>query len=361
MSERGEMSTSIGVEVTRIEDRVGEARIAPRRQVDAARLLHGKAAHDAPRVIGSVFTLCAASQRIASEAAVAAAQSQSAPDALHRRWRRMLYAERIAEHLRASVLDWPGEKNDPRRLACLPALRRALAAARAADEENGASLHATLKEAASEIGASPDSAQGPQGWFAELWRDVAQYAQHARAQEGADFLALRDAETVHDALCERNADFLARPHLPQRIVETGAFARRFSFPRGDIGLLAGRLQARLYDIAHALNALGSKQLLADEEDLLVARSNRPGEGFAMVDSPRGFLCHRVEIDASGAVAAYDILAPTEWNFHPAGPFARALAAARLNVADPRRFVATLAALFDPCASCNIRIREAQHA
>jgi hypothetical protein len=361
MSELREMSSSIGVEVTRIEDRVEEAKVTPRRQVDATRILYGKAASDAPRLIGSVFTLCAASQRIASEAAVAAAQSQPTPDALRWRWRRMLYAERIAEHLRASLLDWPGEKSDPRRLAHLPALRKALGAARVAGEVNDNSLHAALKEAAWEVGAPLEAGRNPTAWFAELWRDALQYAQIAPWLSSVDFLAIDDIESVHRALCERNADFLARPHLPGRIVETGAFARHFGYLSRNIGLMAARLQARFCDIAYALDVLASREPLAGEEDLVVARSSRRGEGFAMVDSPRGFLFHRVEIDASGVVTSYDILAPTEWNFHPAGPFVQALAAAKLDVAEPRRFVATLAALFDPCASCDIRLREAQHA
>jgi hypothetical protein len=355
------MSTSIGVEVTRIEDRVGEAKIMPRRQVDATRLLHRKAASEAPHVIGSVFTLCAAAQRIAGEAAVAAALSQSTPDALRWRWRRRLYAERVAEHLRASLLDWPGEKNDPRRLAHLPALRKALAVANAPDQENDAALHATLKAAAADIGAPLDSDRRSQGWFAEMWRDASQYSQLAPSRNGDDFLALGDAETIHAALREQNGDFLSAPHLPGRIVETGAFARRFACLRRNVGLLTARLQARLYDIADALDALARREPLPGEEALVVMRSSRPGEGFAMVDSPRGFLFHRVELDASGAVMTYEILAPTEWNFRPAGPFAQTLAAATLDVADPRRFVATLAALFDPCASCDISLREAQHA
>ncbi|KAF0134614.1 MAG: hyaB-Ni Fe-hydrogenase I large subunit [Methylocystaceae bacterium] len=359
MSELPEMSTSIGVEVTRIEDRVKEAKVTPRRQVDATRILYGKAASAAPSLIGSVFTLCAASQRIASEAAIAAAQSRPTPDALRWRWRRMLYAERVAEHLRASLLDWPGEKSDPRRLAHLPALRKALGAARAAGEVNDNSLHAALKEAASEVGAPLDASRNPTAWFAELWRDALQYAQIAPWLSSVDFLAIDDVESVRRALCERNADFLAGPIQQARAQMP--FARHFAHLRRNVGLLAARLQARFQDVAQALDALASRELLAGEGDLVVAGSRRLGEGFAMVDSPRGFLFHRVEIDASGAVTTYDILAPTEWNFHPAGPFAQALAAAKLDVAEPRRFVATLAALFDPCASCDIRLREALHA
>lgn len=355
------MSTSIGVEVTRIEERVGEAKVMPRRQVDATRLLRGKAANDAPRLIGSIFTLCAASQRVASEAAVAAAQSLHLSDALRWRWRRMLYAERVAEHLRASMLDWPGKKSDLRRLAHLPALRQALTIARAADKEDGHSLHIALKEAASEIGAPLGLDRTPCAWLGELWRDVLQNGQIAPWRERADFLAIGDVETVHLALQGRDAGFLSRPYLPGRIVETGAFARHFARLSRNIGFLAARLQARFYDIAYALDALACREPLAGEEDLVVTRSRRPGEGLAMVDSPRGFLFHRVELDASGAVKTYDILAPTEWNFHPAGPFVEALAGAKLNVGDPRRIVATLAALFDPCASCDIRLLEAQHA
>ena len=304
MSASPEMSTSIGVEVTRIEDRVEEAKVTPRRQVDATRILYGKAASAAPSLIGSVFTLCAASQRIASEAAVAAAQARPTPDALRWRWRRMLYAERVAEHLRASLLDWPGEKSDPRRLAHLPALRKALWAARAAGEGNDNSLHAALKEAACEVGAPLEANENPTAWFAELWRDALQYAQIAPWLSGVDFLAIDDVESVHRALCERNANFLARPHLPGRVVETGPFARHFAYLRRNVGLLAARLQARFHDIAQALDALASSDSWRAREISSLRVRARPGEGFAMVDSPRGFLFHRVEIDASGAVTTY---------------------------------------------------------
>ena len=49
-----------------------------------------------------------------------------------------------------------------------------------------------------------------------------------------------------------------------------------------------------------------------------------GEGVAAVQTARGLLLHRARI-AEGRVAAYRIVAPTEWNFHPEGPLARGLA------------------------------------
>ena len=53
-----------------------------------------------------------------------------------------------------------------------------------------------------------------------------------------------------------------------------------------------------------------------------------GQGFAAVDSARGRLYHSLHLDAAGRIADYRIVAPTEWNFHPDGPFARALRGAR---------------------------------
>ncbi|OQX44500.1 MAG: hypothetical protein B0D85_06840, partial [Candidatus Sedimenticola endophacoides] len=48
----------------------------------------------------------------------------------------------------------------------------------------------------------------------------------------------------------------------------------------------------------------------------------PGIGHSI--AARGQLLHRVKLNGE-RVAAYQILAPTEWNFHPRGVVARSLA------------------------------------
>jgi Ni,Fe-hydrogenase I large subunit len=40
--------------------------------------------------------------------------------------------------------------------------------------------------------------------------------------------------------------------------------------------------------------------------------------LAQVEAARGRLVHRVDIDDRGMIQRYQILAPTEWNFHPRG-------------------------------------------
>jgi len=83
---------------------------------------------------------------------------------------------------------------------------------------------------------------------------------------------------------------------------------------------------------------------------------------------RGLLIHLVRLapaaDSDMAqVADYRIVAPTEWNFHPRGIVARALAdmpAPRSTVSRQHigRQVAILAAAFDPCVDYRIEFEHA---
>ena len=78
-------------------------------------------------------------------------------------------------------------------------------------------------------------------------------------------------------------------------------------------------------------------------------SPREGSGLGLVQAARGLLAHRVEI-ATGHLTRYQILAPTEWNFHPRGIVAQGLAhspAGASQAAD--LFIAAL----DTCVPCSI--------
>ncbi|MGB8278991.1 MAG: hypothetical protein WCF20_13820 [Methylovirgula sp.] len=62
------------------------------------------------------------------------------------------------------------------------------------------------------------------------------------------------------------------------------------------------------------------------------------------------------------MAAYDFLAPTEWNLHPAGPLATCLLGADLGTGEAAGLrIARLAALFDPCVAFRVEWTEAAHA
>ena len=117
--------------------------------------------------------------------------------------------------------------------------------------------------------------------------------------------------------------FFARAKL------AGALRRNGRLRAGGGGFantLSGRLAARFADMAAALDIIGL--LLAGEPpppDALAAKSPAPGEGFAAVESARGKSVSPIRLDGAGRIVDYSIVAPTEWNFHPDGPF-RAVAA-----------------------------------
>lgn len=86
------------------------------------------------------------------------------------------------------------------------------------------------------------------------------------------------------------------------------------------------------------------------------------EGFAALELPRGRLYHWLCASAAHQVAAYAILAPTEWNFHPRGPLREALVGAEIGTGEQaRRRVSRLVAVFDPCVSFDVRVQEAANA
>ena len=84
-------------------------------------------------------------------------------------------------------------------------------------------------------------------------------------------------------------------------------------------------------------------------------STGPGQALAWVEMARGVLMYRVALDAVSApggplVAACEVLAPTEWNFHPLGEVAQRVSALDPSAptAQAQHQVNLLMAAFDPC-------------
>ncbi|WP_295541703.1 hypothetical protein [uncultured Thiohalocapsa sp.] len=175
-------------------------------------------------------------------------------------------------------------------------------------------------------------------------------------------------------------DFVAAPHLQGVPRETSPFAREVV--RGELvsalaaahgnGLLP-RLAALLTELARQTVQLGLDAEDTDEEvadaAMMAAAAPDAGVGLGAAAAARGLLVHRVAIAGSnrtgGAqVRGYRILAPTEWNFHPAGVVADGLADVAMAWAE-RRVTPTpaqleaLARLYvtavDPCVDYRLSI------
>ncbi len=81
----------------------------------------------------------------------------------------------------------------------------------------------------------------------------------------------------------------------------------------------------------------------------------PNVGIGQKEAARGRVVHRVEMHGA-SVGRYQILAPTEWNFHPRGVVAAALARLpRGDVDALRRKADMLIKAVDPCVGYDLRI------
>lgn len=307
---------------------------------------------DIPLIAGRLFALCGRSQSIAARLALSAAGLLPAPEDL-RELMRQLAAERLAEHLRSLLISW--NRLVPPRPEEAGAARSILAMV---DQPGMAGrIEASLGELG--IVAGADILQPRPGTWSERLLASAS-AETSFAAITPDALSVADDAAVIAALIEGGEAFAARPALPGRIAETGAPARLalrgIALPAEG---MASRMAARLIEIGEACAQL--QQPVAEAGGWFHAAPLENG-GYAAVESPRGRLYHMVWRDASGTPARYLTLAPTEWNFHPQGPFARALAGGKLSpTAQINDTIATLAALYDPCVACDIRIEETLHA
>jgi hypothetical protein len=369
----------------------------------APRLARGVAADELPDRLARVYALCGGAHRVAARLALAAAAGRALPDApatAH-----ALRADTLREHLRRIVLDWPaplaGEAPSP---AELQALRACPAGAAQGPVSAGAGP--ALGDWIERELLGEDAA----GWLAAWDRDpdaaLSDWAARAPTPTARRLRACRDAaraivQPVRRLMLAGNADALAAiaaalradarfalapqfpctpaapvPPVPQgaghrappAAFETGCWARAADPAperHADAWLRLGARLAEAVRLAlppvedSASRALhfGALALAADGRP--AAPGVASGEGIGWCEMARGLLLHRVRLGADGdvdRVAECDVLAPTEWHFHPRGPVAEALA--RLPRRHGEAAARLLAAAFDPCVAVRVEAGDA---
>lgn len=363
----------IDVNIALSRGRVAEVEIGARRPTGFGRLAHGRTGEEVVALLPRLFVLCAAAQSVAGVTAIEAARGAAGCEASVRRRAVAVVAERMIELLRGTLVALAGDGFD--RFA--PALRQVFAAARAlgAGSAPDVTAIAALESALDAVGLPAGCFAGQEAF--DRWIDgpsaIAGLLRPLMRSNSTLGFVLDPLDADADILVGEHlrADgtaYAARPVLDGRVPETGALARNAGHPllaALDVGDGATvRLLARMVEVRAApellCRLLGGDSQAADG----VLRSYRLGDGLglAAVECARGRLHHLVALDADGRVARLEILAPTEWNFHPQGPLARALHGAALDADDAARgHVERLVAAFDPCVAYRVRIAEAGYA
>jgi hypothetical protein len=333
----------------------------------AGRLGQGQPATALPGLLAGLFNLCSHAHRLCAQLAIAAARPGAGPaptDVAQR-----LRHETAQEHVRRIGLDWPrllgpagGDAQDAalRALQACPLLRPAANGddpwPAALDWLQRECLHmpaATWLRAWQACGADwlLDWSTRHSGWLPALVRS-AREADSGRALDMTRALRAHGQDdqlrTLAAALALKPG-FALQPQWHGACAHTGPWARLHSADDGLSLTPWSLLGSRLAELARLClpdgPGLGAGWLRHG------APGTAEGQGLAWVEMARGLLVHQVELEAAAPVVrACRVLAPTEWNFHPAGEVARRVAALDSTLPAPLRTrqLNLLMAAFDPC-------------
>lgn len=368
---------------------VCEVALSSTRPVRASRIFIGKTAQQVLETIPALFGVCAISQSRAALLSIGQALGVDIDDDYERARDVLVLAENAKEHLLRIQLDWPplfGRAIDPSRLPWLSRLvnefnkalfvdGRAFALdSRLQDGQRQAVLLIDELEQylQQQVFCHPpaqwlalDGLEALLAWANDCQSIAAQSLQTICAQgwtsQGVSechALTRMDAAALLNHFDgARSASFIAEPTWQGRCRETTALSRQFMQPLirqlydEFHASLITRWVARLVELARIPTQM--RQLFQLKAKPVLAQADTAG--IAQVEAARGRLVHRVELDGD-ILSQYQILAPTEWNFHPRGLAAQSLS--RLNARDEAE-LETLARLvvnvIDPCVGYELTI------
>jgi coenzyme F420-reducing hydrogenase alpha subunit len=385
------------IELAREGGQVRGVTIRSTRPVQAARVFEAKTPDAVLQLLPLFYSICAVAQTQAAQTACERALGITPERGVRLARELLVCLETAREHLWRILIDWPAFVDEDSQAALAAPLTKLLPDARNALFVDGRAfglevkLHAAdwaLRDLAGTLDALLERTvfgcparewlaiadkPGLDAWSRNSGSIAARVLRRVRDNgwEGIGAIApaflppLPDAELAA-RLASPDADaFIARPDWRGVPRETTPLARQQDIPlirsllaSGGAGLLA-RLAALLTELAgipECVRALAGA-IFTDgrgESDTGPGGA-QPGVGLAQVEAARGRLVHRVELERGG-VRRYQILAPTEWNFHPDGAAAQALM--RLPARDPavlRRLAAMLINAVDPCVGYDLRV------
>jgi hypothetical protein len=368
------LSTSLegrlDINLTLHADVLGEISVRSSRPRLAQKLMAGLTPLAAAERAGLIFSLCGKAQRTAAEVACEAALGiQPEAEVEIMRVQRVLI-ELAQEHAWHFLLHWPQQVAEAADMASLFALRKS-----ATDPTQFSKL---LEQLLNDVFLGESAMR----WLTQdltafdFWREQAATLPaklfriwDCRSDHGISQAQLlpplhqldpsQCAELARQALA--NEDFCGQPEWSGGPAETGAIARQWQHP-----LLAAWIDARGRGagarlLARLIELASLPQQLAGKPDAVVKAVNL-GEniGMSAIESSRGLLIHVVRL-ANEKIVDYRIVAPTEWNFHPAGALVEALTQA-MAVLAPDEVVAKRAEAIcqslDPCVSFAVEVSHA---
>ena len=378
---------------------VKQVHIQSSRPLHLSRLFKGKPVDELLNMIPLLYSVCGTAQAAAAAKACRQAICLESDPRIALLERMLVNVETAREHLWRVLSDWSATTGRTLERTLAISLSTLVADAKQACFPDGDVF--TLKpvpaydpvaiqsviERISEISGDKVYAVHPTLWYGlggvqdfNDWLDEAKTdtAVLLKGLRDRALAGLGDGETEplpeidHYDICQRLAQtdaeaFIAAPDWCGKVYETGPLTRQASHPllrqlmeKYGQGLMT-RLVARLLELASMPGRLAA-QLNALARPRPVTETCDDGalgqQGVAQVEAARGRLIHRA-VQRDGIITCYQILAPTEWNFHPQGVVARGLK--RLSAESDavlKQQVELLIKAVDPCVGYRLEVADA---
>jgi uptake hydrogenase large subunit len=380
----GELIVRLGCEARRVR----QVTVRSTRPTIAARVLAGKAPADAASTVRRLFSICGGAQGAAAAAALAAAGATGATLESANRDREVLL-EALQDTFWHLLIDWPNSMGTAPCATPVAAVRFQIAAAmRGTDgtpQLQEAAAMRELGERLSAIAAQSVFGMPPAAWLEQdgveallawcargttvpatlLYRVVTLWP-----TLGASTTPLMPAPRREELLrvvvpaMRDDPAFSSAPTWAGGAVETGGLARMRDEPMVVAlqqcygNAVVTRMAARLTELARMLQALVVSDAATAASPRVRSVALGTGEGMAAVETARGMLLHRARL-VDQRVSEYQIVAPTEWNFHPGGALATGLVGLAADDDAQLRGAARLAVhALDPCVTFQVEVENA---
>jgi uptake hydrogenase large subunit len=388
----------LDIQLSLDEQDAWRAKIKSSRPLAATKIFHGKTPEEVLKILPMLYNICGNAQAQAAETACLQAQGVVIPKGDNKKLARemLVMIETAKEHLCRILIDWPGylaEENCADELKAV--LQLPLSFKRGLFEEGIAFGEATsLQTNLDQIPVLIDQldellqrlifVRKPNEWFSindrdalyewidqnetmvsRLLKQVQQSAWEKLGVTDIEYLPELDETLLLKQFSASDAeDFIAEPSWNNKPYESTSLARQKNHPlikslykEYKNGLLT-RIIARLLELAQIPSRLRNVFAMIENNDSSTSKTNihsETGIGIGQLEAARGHLVHCVELER-GIVKRYQILAPTEWNFHPLGVVAQGLKSLTTkNETLLRKQADMLINAIDPCVAYDITV------
>lgn len=347
------LDNSFQIVVHHSRGKVTRTEVHSHRALEAGQLMVGRSPEEVVSMMPRLFPIGYRAHQTAALWALEEAYQLGVKAYHHKARALMVHFESLAQSLMRLLADWPALLGRAPVQVDLDGLERALSAALYGDkppfffgERTAQGDSEALAKIAGELagllethllGLPPKawnsmSIEHLQAWVDEspaLGAEVVRYYGQLPAVKEPQIepLGWPSSSEWHRALnAPLGVEMIYTPQLDGQLKETGAYARQArhlllkDYAARRPNPLVLRLLGRLSDLCWQLSRL---ELGLEIPAQGPGVQKKTGSGLAQIESARGRLVHRLEVEAD-KVRRYQIISAAEWNFHPKGLVPKAL-------------------------------------